>query len=72
MRGGQREVLVSLFEKKLIEGPNDLGARVLGLFRDLDDPDRLLRGFANVTVLPTALAGFCGGPVRDAEPVMSL
>ena len=46
--------------------------RVIGTFRDLDDPDRFvwLRGFPDMAARPAALAGFYGGPVwqrhRDA------
>lgn len=69
LRGGQREVLVSLFEKDFIESQNALGAHVLGIFRDLDDPDRFvwLRGFKNMAARPTALASFYGGPVWHAH-----
>ena len=69
LRGGQREVLVSLFEKEFIESQNELGAHVLGIFRDLDDPDRFvwLRGFKDMAARPTALASFYGGPVWHAN-----
>lgn len=69
LRGGQRDVLVSLFEKELIEPQNELGAHILGIFRDLDDPDRFvwLRGFHDMTVRPGALGSFYGGPVWHAH-----
>lgn len=69
LRGGQREVLVSLFEKRFIEPQNELGAHVLGIFRDLDDPDRFvwLRGFKDMASRPIALASFYGGPVWHAN-----
>jgi hypothetical protein len=69
LRGGQREVLVSLFEKNFIESQNELGAHVLGIFRDLDDPDRFvwLRGFDNMAARPAALGSFYGGPVWHAH-----
>ena len=69
LRGGQREVLVSLFEKNFIESQNELGAHVLGIFRDLDDPDRFvwLRGFEDMAARPAALGSFYGGPVWHAH-----
>lgn len=68
LRGGQREVLVSVFEKNFIESQDELGAYVLGIFRDLDDPDRFvwLRGFENMAARPAALSSFYGGPVWHA------
>src|SRR5258708_4532773 len=47
LRGGRREDLISLFEREFIESQEALGVRVLGIFRDLDDPDRFVwtRGF---------------------------
>lgn len=69
LRGGQREVLISLFEQEFIEPQNALGAHVLGIFRDLDDPDRFvwMRGFRDMAVRPSALASFYGGPVWHAH-----
>ena len=73
LRGGQREVLVSVFEKNFIESQNELGAHVLGIFRDLDDPDRFvwLRGFENMAARPTALGSFYGGPVWRAHSAVA-
>jgi hypothetical protein len=47
---GQREVLIELFERALIEPQEEVGMRVLGQFIDRDDPDRFvwLRGFADM------------------------
>lgn len=43
--------------------------RVIGQFRDLDDPDRFvwLRGFADMEVRTRALEAFYGGPVWEAH-----
>jgi hypothetical protein len=65
LRGGQRETLIELFEDKFIEPQNAAGARVIGTFRDLDDPDRFvwIRGFANMTERQAALEVFYKDPV---------
>ena len=69
---GQRETLVSLFERELIEPQEAAGIRVLGQFEDLDAPDRFVwfRGFADMDARRAALTSFYGGPVwaehRDA------
>jgi len=62
---GRRDDLVDLFERKFIEPQEALGMRVVGTFRDLDDPDRFvwLRGFADLSARADALAAFYGGPV---------
>ena len=67
--GGRRDTLVDLFERTFIEPQAELGAFVLGLFRDLDDPDRLvwLRGFADMTGRRRALTEFYSGPVWRAH-----
>jgi len=69
---GQRETLVSLFERELIETQEAVGIRVLGQFEDLDAPDRFVwfRGFADMGARREALGSFYGGKVwaehRDA------
>lgn len=69
LRPGQREVLIELFEREFVESQEALGLRVLGTFRDLDDPDRFvwLRGFADMATRATGLAAFYGGPVWAAH-----
>jgi hypothetical protein len=64
-RPGQRETLIELFDRELVETQEMHGARVLGQFRDLDDPDRFvwLRGFGDMDARRAALEGFYGGPV---------
>ena len=56
LRPGQREVLIELFDRELVEPQEALGMRIVGQFRDLDRPDRFvwLRGFAD---MQTRLAG---------------
>jgi hypothetical protein len=69
---GQREVLIELFERELVDTQHEVGIEVIGPFRDLDRPDRFvwLRGFADVASRGPALAAFYGGPAwqrhRDA------
>jgi NIPSNAP len=69
---GERETLIALFEGELIEPQEAAGMRVLGQFRDVDDPDAFvwLRGFADMRARRNALEAFYGGPVwarhRDA------
>lgn len=63
--GGQRDVLIELFESHFIEPQEEVGLHVVGTFRDLDDPDRFvwLRSFKDMTARGTALPAFYGGPV---------
>jgi len=62
---GQRDVLIELFEREFVEPQEAAGLRVVGTFRDLDDPDRFvwLRGFADMAARPGALAAFYDRPV---------
>lgn len=67
--GGRRDTLISLFEKNFIEPQDDVGAHVIGTFRDLDDPDRFvwIRGFRDMPTRQHALETFYGGPVWMAH-----
>lgn len=69
LRGGQRETLVSLFEKEFVTPLNDAGCFVRGIFRDLDDPDRFvwIRGFSDMSSRKRALETFYGGPVWQSH-----
>jgi hypothetical protein len=62
---GARDTLVRLFDAHFVEGQERCGMRVIGQFRDLDDPDRFvwLRGFADMEARTRALEAFYGGPV---------
>jgi NIPSNAP len=68
LRPGQREVLIELFERELIEPQEAAGMQILGQFRDLDRPDRFvwLRGFSSMEARRQGLAAFYGGPVWGA------
>jgi hypothetical protein len=67
-RGG-RNVLTGLFEREFITPQNALGAHVLAIFHDRDDPDRFvwMRGFESMPARAQALAAFYGGPVWKAH-----
>lgn len=72
LKPGQRDVLIELFEREFIETQEAHPIRLVGLYRDLDRPDRLvwLRGFPDMPRRAEALSAFYGGPVwkehRDA------
>ncbi|HEY2103964.1 MAG TPA: NIPSNAP family protein [Chthoniobacterales bacterium] len=69
---GKRDILIELFDREFVESQEALGMRIIGQFRDLDNPDRFvwLRGFADMAGRAEALRTFYGGPVwkehRDA------
>jgi NIPSNAP len=66
---GARETLIELFERELVETQEAVGLRVLGTFRDVDDPDSFvwLRGFADMEARGAGLPAFYGGPVWAAH-----
>ncbi len=66
---GRRDDLIALFDAQLLESQDAVGGRVLGQFRDLDDPDRFVwvRAFADKTSRQRALEAFYGGPVWAAH-----
>jgi hypothetical protein len=69
---GMRDTFVELFDREFIESQEVLDSWVIGQFRDLDDPNRVvwLRGFRDMPMRAQALTAFYGGPVwqrhRDA------
>jgi hypothetical protein len=69
LRPGQREVLIDLFDRELVESQEAAGMAIVGQFRDLDDPDRFvwIRGFPSMPARARALASFYGGPVWKAH-----
>ena len=66
---GARERLISLFEREFVETQEALGMRVIGQFRDLDEPDSFVwfRGFSDMEARKAALTSFYGGPVWAAH-----
>jgi NIPSNAP len=69
LRPGQRDVLIDLFDRELVESQEAAGMAVVGQFRDLDQPDRFvwIRGFGSMSSRAQALADFYGGPVWKAH-----
>jgi NIPSNAP len=69
LRPGQRDVLIDLFDRELVESQEADGMAIVGQFRDLDDPDRFtwIRGFASMPDRARALAIFYGGPAWKAH-----
>jgi quinol monooxygenase YgiN len=69
LRSGQRDVLIDLFDRELVESQEAEGMAIVGQFRDLDDPDRFvwIRGFGDMPSRARALAAFYGGPVWKAH-----
>ena len=66
---GKRDVLINLFDREFVESQEALGMKVIGQFRDLDNPDRFvwLRGFRDMPSRVQALKDFYGGPVWKAH-----
>jgi quinol monooxygenase YgiN len=62
---GKRDAFIDLFERQFIESQEAVGARMIGQFRDLDDPNRFvwLRGFRDMPSRAQALQEFYGGSV---------
>ncbi|MFE0755333.1 NIPSNAP family protein [Inquilinus sp. NPDC058860] len=66
---GQRDVLITLFDREFVETQEAAGMDVIGQFRDLDAPDHFvwLRGFPNLRSRTESLRAFYGGPVWQAH-----
>ncbi len=66
---GKRDVLIDLFDREFVESQEAVGMRVIGQFRDLDDPNRFvwLRGFRDLPTRAQALNAFYSGPVWKAH-----
>ena len=66
---GTRDTFIELFDREFIESQEVLGSWVIGQFRDLDDPDRIvwLRGFGDMPARAEALNAFYGGAVWQAH-----
>lgn len=69
LRPGQRDVLVELFDRELVESQEATGMRVLGQFRDMGDPDQFVwvRSFPDMAIRLSALTAFYTGPVWKAH-----
>ncbi|MGH6615009.1 NIPSNAP family protein [Sphingomonas sp.] len=68
LKGG-RDAMIALFEREFVDSQEMLGMRLIGQFRDLDDPDRFtwIREFESMAARATALNAFYFGPVWKAH-----
>ncbi|MCC2673143.1 MAG: hypothetical protein K0R58_90 [Ramlibacter sp.] len=66
---GSREKLIALFDREFVETQEAVGMRVIGQFRDMDEPHSFvwLREFADMPARAEALTRFYGGPVWAAH-----
>jgi hypothetical protein len=66
---GARDTLVQLFEERFIESQEAVGIRVVGQFRDVNDPDHFtwVRGFTGMDARKKALGDFYYGPLWAAN-----
>lgn len=66
---GKRDTMIELFEARFIESQEALGMRLVGQFRDLDDPDRFtwIREFPDMARREPALTAFYSGTVWQAH-----
>jgi len=69
LRPGRRDDLIELFDREFVETQEAVGIRVIGQFRDVDDPDRFvwIRAFEDMESRRRALEAFYGGPVWAAH-----
>src|ERR1700730_10397328 len=62
---GKRDVLIDLFDREFVDSQEALGIKLIGQFRDDNDPNRFvwLRGFSDMPSRAQQLKDFYGGPV---------
>jgi hypothetical protein len=65
LQPGQRDVLITLFEAEFVETQEAVGMKIVGTFRDLDNPDRFvwIRAFKDMPSRAEGLNSFYSGPV---------
>jgi NIPSNAP len=66
---GKRDVLIDLFDREFVESQEALGIKIIGQFRDKNNPNRFvwLRGFRDMPSRAQQLTDFYGGPVWKAH-----
>jgi quinol monooxygenase YgiN len=66
---GMRDTLIELFDREFVESQEASGMKVIGQFRDMNNPDRFvwLRGFRDMPSRAEALKSFYSGPVWKAH-----
>jgi len=64
-----RDTLIELFDREFVESQEALGMKIIGQFRDADNPNRFvwLRGFRDMPSRSEALKSFYGGQVWKAH-----
>jgi hypothetical protein len=65
----KRDTMIALFEREFVESQEKLGMRLVGQFRDRDDPSRFtwIRAFSSMEARGKALNTFYFGPVWQAH-----
>jgi len=60
LRPGTRDTLIELFDREFVETQEAVGMKIIGQFRDLDDPNRFvwLRGFRDMGARAASLKAF--------------
>ena len=74
---GQRDTLIDVFDRELVEAQEAVGMDVLGQFRDPNRPDYFVwfRGFPDMTARHESLTAFYDGPVwakHQAEAIATM
>lgn len=66
---GRRDDMIDVFERWFVESQEELGMRLVGQFRDRDDPNRFtwIRSFADMEARERGLNAFYFGPVWQAH-----
>ena len=66
---GQRDAFIALFDREFVETQEAEGMRLVGQFRDPDDPDRFvwIRAFDGMPEREKGLTAFYSGPVWQAH-----
>lgn len=66
---GRRDEMIDVFERWFVESQEALGMRLVGQFRDQDDPNRFtwIRAFADMETRERGLNAFYFGPVWQAH-----
>jgi hypothetical protein len=69
LKPGMRDALIELFDREFVESQEATGMKLIGQFRDADDPNRFvwLRGFVDMESRARSLGAFYGGPVWKAN-----
>ena len=66
---GKRDAMIALFDRAFVDSQEEVGARLVGQFRDMDDVDRFtwIRAFPNMATRQRSLNDFYFGPTWHAH-----